>query len=421
MQEIIERACGLDVHQKTVVACIMIGSEKKVKKEIKTFGTLTDDLRDLGQWIKENNIQDVAVESTGVYWIPVFNVLEGEFKLNIVLANAKHIKNVPGRKTDVKDCEWICKLLKNGLIEASFIPPSDIRHIRNLVRYRDSLVNNLTAAKNRVIKNLEMGNIKLSSILSDVFGVSGWKVIRAIVDGQFDSVELAKLIDKQVKAPRDIIKKALTGTLQMHHANIIKLMVRHIDELESLIKSIEKEIKDNTQKYEIQMQQLQTIPGVGEKVAASIVAEIGINMNQFHSPQHLASWAGLAPGNNESAGKKKSSAIREGNAHLKKKLVEGAWSAVKSKKTYWYSAYQRLKIRRGVKRALVAIAHKILICAYWIVKKGENYKELGVNYVDPNTQEKRAKYYAKQLEKIGIIGINDLINKQLQEQLMQAV
>lgn len=305
MQEILERACGLDVHQKTVVACIMTGSGKNVNKEIKTFGTFTDDLRDLGLWIKGHNIQNVAVESTGIYWIPIFNVLEGEFELNIILANAGHIKNVPGRKTDVKDCEWICKLLRNGLIEASFIPSVDIRHLRNIVRHRQSLVSDLTAAKNRIIKNLEIGNVKLSSVLSNVFGVCGWKIIRAIADGQCDPTELAKLIDRKIKASRDSITKALSGTLQQYHIDTIKIMVKHVDELEKIIELVDDTIKICTKNYEEHMRRLQTIPGVGEKVAASILAEIGINMDQFHSPQHLASWAGLAPGNNESAGKKK--------------------------------------------------------------------------------------------------------------------
>jgi len=416
MQEILERACGLDVHQKTVVACIMTGSGKNVNKEIKTFGTFTDDLRELGRWIKGHDIQDVAVESTGVYWIPIFNVLEGEFELNIILANAGHIKNVPGRKTDVKDCEWICKLLRNGLIEASFIPSVDIRHLRNIVRHRQSLVSDLIAAKNRIIKNLEIGNIKLSSVLSNVFGVCGWKIIRAIADGQCDSTELAKLIDRKIKASRDSITKALTGTLQQYHINTIKLMVKHVDELEKIIELVDDAIKNCTQNYEEHMRRLQTIPGVGEKVAASIIAEIGVNMDQFHSPQHLASWAGLAPGNNESAGKKKSSSIRDGNIHLKTKLVEGAWSAVKTKDTYWRSVYHRLKSRRGAKRALIAIAHKMLICAYWLIKNKEDYKELGANYIDQNTQEKKAKYYAKQLKKLGLIGVDEFINPQLQGQ-----
>jgi transposase len=416
MQEILERACGLDVHQKTVVACIMTGSGKNVNKEIKTFGTFTDDLKDLGRWIKSYDIQDVAVESTGIYWIPIFNVLEGEFALNIILANAGHIKNVPGRKTDVKDCEWICKLLRNGLIEASFIPSIDIRHLRNVVRYRASLVSDLVAAKNRIIKNLEIGNIKLSSVLSNVFGVCGWKVIRAIADGQCNATELIKLIDRKIKASREDIIKALTGTLQQYHTDTIKLMVKHVDDLEKIIALIDNEIKNCTQSYEEHMRRLQTIPGVGEKVAASIIAEIGINMSQFHSPQHLASWAGLAPGNNESAGKKKSSSTRDGNVHLKTKLVEGAWSAVKTKGTYWQSAYQRLKIRRGAKRALIAIAHKMLICAYWIIKKEEDYKELGANYVDQSTQKKRTQYYAKQLEKLGITGLGEFLNQQLQGQ-----
>jgi len=305
MQELLERCCGLDVHKETVVACIMIGNGKQVHKETRTFGTMTEDLRRLLQWIKENNVKHVAMESTGIYWVPIFNILEESSELEISLANARHIKNVPGRKTDMKDAEWICKLLKCGLIEKSFIPEAELRDLRMLLRYRKSLISDLSAKKNRVIKILEAANIKLASVLSDVYSVSGWKIIRAIIDGETNPEVLLQYIQRSVRASRTEILKSLTGTLRHEHIQILKLMIQHIDDLEKLISRIELQLEESTQKYSSNIQLLKTIPGVGNLVATTLVAEMGIDMNQFPSDKHLASWAGLAPSNNESAGKKK--------------------------------------------------------------------------------------------------------------------
>lgn len=303
MKELLERCCGIDIHKKTAVACIMLGSGKKIKKEIRTFGTMTSDIKDLKIWLKQNKIKHVAIESTGIYWKPIFNVLEDDFE--IVLANAKHIKNVPGRKTDVKDSEWLCKLLKNGLIAKSFIPPEDIRHLRELTRYRKSLLSGLTAAKNRVVKTLESANVKLASVLSNVHGATGWKIIKELANGEQSVKKLISNLSPRVKASKEQFEKALENTLKTHNRELLKVKIRHIENLQKLISEVEEQIKTLLKKYSSEILLLRTIPGMGETIAAITLAEIGADMNQFPSDMHIASWAGLAPGNNESAGKKK--------------------------------------------------------------------------------------------------------------------
>jgi Transposase and inactivated derivatives len=396
MEELLERCAGLDVHKKTVVACIMIGLGKKMKKEIRTFGTMTEDLRELGSWLQGNKIQDVAIESTGIYWEPVFNILEVELGICVTLANARHIKNVPGKKTDIKDSEWICKLLKNGLLTKSFIPPEKVRHLRNLTRSRKSLVKEVNSVKNRIIKNLEQHNIKLASVFSDVHGASGRRIIKAIAGGQVNPEKLISLVDKQVKTSLVDIKKALTGTIQQHHFQSLRRMIDHMEYLEKLISDNENEItafviKNFTQEQEL----LKQIPGISDTISATMIAEMGTDMNQFHSHKHFASWVGLAPGNNESAGIKKSSAISKGNNHFKTALVQGAWAAIRSKATFFSAAFQRLKPRLGAKKALVAIARKMAVCAYWILNKGTPYRELGANYIDKRALERKALYHKK--------------------------
>jgi len=399
MQEILDRCAGLDIHKNTIVCCIMIGAGSSMYKEIRTFGTMTDDIRELGKWLEHHGIKDVAMESTGVYWKPIFNVLDGDF--NLTLANARNIKNVPGRKTDVKDSEWICKLFKNGLIEKSFIPPESIRFLRDLTRYRRSLLNQLTSAKNRLIKTLESANIKLSSVFSNVRGKTAWNIIKMMAAGQ-DCVDiLSANIPKNVKATRKDIRKALTGTLQQHHLNLLNLMIREIENLEALILDVENEITTHLNQYEREVNLLKTIPGIGDASVATIIAEIGINMNQFPTAKHLTSWAGVAPGNNESAGKQKSTRINPGNKHLKIILIQVALAAIKDKDSYYHASYKRLALRIGHKKALVAIARKILVAAYFVIDQTQPYKELGANFLDDKTRDRKVNYYKKQLEILG--------------------
>lgn len=299
MDILVERGCGLDVHKEEVVGCIM---GEGIEKEVKTYRTMTNDLLRLKEWLKEKGITHVAMESTGVYWKPVFNILEDSFE--VILVNARHIKNVPGRKTDVQDSEWLCKLLRNGLVKGSFIPPKDIRELRDLTRYKKKLVQTISAEKNRVQKVLEDANIKLSSVVSDTFGVSGSEIIEELIDGRLTIDEMSDLARGRLKKRKEEIKESLVGNFQEHHKFMIKASLKHIKSIEKIIDGIDKEIDKKLEKYKEEYELLQTIPGVKEEGAASIIAEMGVDMNRFPTEAHLSSWGGMSPGNNESAGKK---------------------------------------------------------------------------------------------------------------------
>jgi transposase len=402
IQEIFERCAGIDIHKKTAVVCIMVGFAKKMKRETRTFGTMTEDLRDLAKWLVENKIKDCVIESTGPYWIPVFNILDGEFKFNVILANPYQVKNVPNRKSDVKDSEWLCKLLKNGFISKSFIPPKDIRNIREFVRLRQSYVEILTSAKNRIIKTLESRNIKLASIISDVFGPTGFKIIRLIADGEPDAKVLAACFIYKVKATHKDIVKALTGTLHEQDIKLAKLLLRHVDEHIALIKDVEKEIDFLMPKYEAEYSLLKTIPGVGDKVARVIIAEAGVNMAAFPTDQNFASWTGLTPRTNESAGKRKNTSISGGNRHIRKAFVEAAWAAVRTKNSYWHAEFHRLRFRLGVKKAIIAIARKLTECVYSVMSRKNEYQEQGAHSVESRLKESRIRYHQKKLKELGI-------------------
>lgn len=304
MQELLDRCCGIDVHQESLTACIMVGNGKQLYKEIKEFSTFTDGIQALGTWLKEHEVIHVAIESTGVYWKPVFNVLAEE-NFDFMLVNARHVKNVPGHKTDMKDSEWLCKLLKNGLLEKNFIPPEDMRNLRDLTRYRSKLVANMASEKNRVIKVLETANIKLSSVLSDVFGESGSRIIEDLAKGITDPKKLTEHVIGRVKHSKEDFVRALTGRVTKHHSFLIQQSLNHICYIGELIQKIEKEIDAITARYAKEFELLQTVPGISSTIAASVMAETGVDMNQFPSDQHISSWAGLSPGSYESAGKKK--------------------------------------------------------------------------------------------------------------------
>lgn len=304
MEEILDKCCGIDVHQESLTACIMKGSGKGMYKEIKEFSTFTDGIQALGSWLREHEITPVAIESTGVYWKPVFNILTEEH-FDLMLVNARHVKNVPGRKTDIKDSEWLCKLLKNGLLERNFIPPEDIRNLRDLTRYRSKLVATMASEKNRIIKVLETANIKLSSVLTDVFGLSGSQIIEDLAKGVTDPKKLVEHIVGRVKHSKEDFIRALTGRITKHHSFLIQQTLDHICEIGKIIQNIEKEIENILLKYNQEIELLQTVPGVSSIVAAQVLAEIGADMGQFPSDQHISSWAGLSPGSYESAGKKK--------------------------------------------------------------------------------------------------------------------
>lgn len=304
MEEILDACCGIDVHKETLTACVMKGSGKKMIKEIREFSTFTDDLKALGSWLKENGIIHVAIESTGVYWKPIFNILT-EDHFDLMLVNARHVKNVPGRKTDINDSQWLCKLLKNGLLQRNFIPPEDIRNLRDLTRYRRKLIAAIASEKNRIIKTLETSNIKLSSVLSDVFGETGRRIIEDLSQGRTDPKELVKHIRWKVKHSKKDFIRALTGRITDHHRFMIRQSLNHICDLGKIIEKINAEIDTITSKHIQEFELLQTVPGIDKTVAEAVMAEIGVNMDQFPSDQHISSWAGLSPGNYESAGKKK--------------------------------------------------------------------------------------------------------------------
>jgi transposase len=396
MDIIVDKGCGLDVHKGTVVVCIM---GTGIRKEVKTYTTMTNDLLRLKEWLQESGITHVAMESTGVYWKPVFNILEDRFE--VILVNARHVKNVPGRKTDVQDSEWLCKLLRSGLVKGSFIPPRDIRELRDLTRYKRKLIQAITAEKQRVEKVLEDANIKLSSIASDTFGASGKRIIEELIKGKLRAEEMAELSKGRLRQKREDLKEALVGEVREHHKFMIKASLRHIGAMEKILSEIERRIQQKINRhYKEEYELLQTIPGVkGE--ASILIAEMGVDMDRFPNKMHLSSWAGMSPGNNESGGKKKPGSTTYGNKCLKTMLTEFAWVASKTKDTYLRSKYHSLVGRRGKKKALVALGHKILIMCYHILKYRCAYKELGVDYLDQRRKDKIARSYIKRLNHLG--------------------
>ena len=364
MQTLVERGCGLDVHQATVVACLLIILKNgQVQKQVRTFGTTTRELLVLREWLLSQSCTHVAMESTGVYWKPVYAVLEGG-GLEIVVANAQHVKKVPGRKTDVKDAEWIADLLCHGLLRSSFVPPKPIRELRDLTRYRRKLVESQAAERNRLLKLLESGNIKLASVATDVFGVSGRLMLRALTEGKATPQEMAELAKGLLRKKLPELELALEGKFEEHHRFLLLLQLKRVQAAEEDLAVLERRIQEKLKPYEAQLTLLQEVPGVDWTLAAVIIAELGVDMKVFGNVSQLASWAGVCPGNNESAGKRKSSRIPKGNVYLKTALVEAANAAAKAKGTYLRDKFYRLKARRGYKRAAVAVAHKILVAIY---------------------------------------------------------
>jgi transposase len=399
--EIVHKTCaGLDVHKKTVVAAIIVpGEQGGLRKEVRTFGTMTSDLLALSDWLMACEVSHVAMESTGEYWKPVFNILENNFE--VLLVNAQHIKVVPGRKTDIKDSEWIAELLRHGLLRASFVPPLGQRELRDLTRSRSTFVRTRATLVNRVHKVLEGANIKLGSVASDVMGVSGRAMLAALVEGQRSPVEMAELARGRMRDKRDLLAKALEGRVQAHHRFVLSELLAQIDSLEDTIERFNQEIETYCRPFEEAVILLDTIPGVGRETAEVIVSEIGTDMSRFPTANHLASWAGVAPGNNESAGKRRSGKIRPGNKVLGAALNQAAHAAACTKNTYLSAQYRRLAARRGKKKAIVALEHTILVMAYHMIQRNEPYHELGGNYFDNRRPEVTAKRLVKRLEQLG--------------------
>ena len=380
MEVIVRNGCGVDVHKRTVVACLRwIDPGGQLHKETRTFGTVTQELLALSDWLSEHEVSHVAMESTGVYWRPVYNILEGQCELLVV--NAAHIKNVPGRKTDVADAEWIADLLAVGLLRGSCIPERDTRELRELVRYRKSLVRDRTAEVNRVQKVLEGANIKLSNVATDIMGKSGRAILERLIAGEDEAEALAELSKGRLRNKRQELAQALQGRMGTHQQFMLQELLGHIDYVNQTIERLETEIEVRQRPFEEDIRRLTGVPGVQERQARVLAAELP-DVSRFPTAKHLASWAGLAPGNNESAGKRKSGRITQGNPTLREALIEAAWAAVRSKNTYLSSMYRRLAPRRGAKKAIVAVAHSMLISIYYMLTRGTDYIELGSTYFD---------------------------------------
>ena len=395
-----KRACGLDVHQATVVACLQIVlGNGKVKKQIRTFGTTTRELVSLREWLQSEGCTHLAMESTGVYWKPVYTILEGAFEL--IVSNAQQIKNVPGRKTDVKDAEWIADLLLHGLLRASFVPPKPIRELRTLTRYRRKLVESRNAERCRLLKLLEEANIKLASVASDVFGVSGMRMLEALLEGQATPAQMADLAKGRLREKIPQLEPALEGRMEEHHRDVLKLQLRRMHSLDQDLAELEAQIQEKLKPYRPQLELLVEIPGVDWTLAAVIIAELGVDMKVFHTASQLASWAGVCPGNNESAGRRKSGRVTKGNVHLKTALVEAAQASTRAKGTYLRDKFHRLKARRGAKRAVVAIAHKILVAVYHMLSQQVSYNDLGDLYLDKPNKQHLTRNLVRRLERLG--------------------
>jgi transposase len=399
MQVVHENCAGLDVHKKTVVACVITPKDKGGwEKEIRTFSTMTKDLLNLSDWLTSKGCTHVAMESTGEYWRPVFNILEGN--LEVILVNARHIKAVPGRKTDIKDAQWIAELLQHGLLRASFIPPVEQRDLRDLTRHRSNFVRERVNLVNRVQKVLEGANIKLGCVASDVLGVSGRAMLGAIVDGNSSPELMAELAQGTLRQKQDLLVEALEGRVRPHHKFILAQLLGIIDGIDETISQFDREIEDYCRPFAKAVELVDTIPGVARRTAEIIVSEIGTDMSRFPSAEHLAAWAGLAPGNYESGGKTLSASTRKGNRFLRTILVQSAHALARTK-TYLAAQYRRLSARRGKKRAAVAVAHSILVIAYHLISRHEPYRDLGDDYFDQKRPESVKKRLVKRLEKLG--------------------
>lgn len=400
METIIERCCGIDVHKKTIVACLITGKpHEKPETIIKTFSTMTRDLLACRDWLVSEGCTHVAMESTGVYWKPVFNILEDS--MEVILANARNVKNVPGRKTDVKDCQWIAQLLRHGLIAGSFIPPKPIRELRDLTRYRQKLTQQRSSEINRLQKFLEDANIKLSSVVTDINGVSAQEMIQHLIQEDMTSQEMAQLAKGRLRNKIDQLEHSLEGYLSDHHRLILRLSLQMIASYDEAIEKLNNEIGKRMEPHREISQRLSTIPGVKKKTIETLIAEIGTDMSRFPSHGHLATWAGVSPGNNESAGKRKSGRTTHGNKWLKGTLVEAAWAASKTKGSYLKSKYQRLVSRRGRKRGALAVGHNILIIAYHIIKERCVYKELGAEFFDRLNEQHLINRLTKRINALG--------------------
>jgi transposase len=400
LEAVTERCCGLDVHQKTVVACLLIGLlDQQPTESIRTFSATIMGLMELRDWLVQNGCSQVAIESTGIYWRPVFHVLEDS--VNVLLANAYHLRQVPGRKTDLKDAQWIARLLRWGLLRPSLIPPKHIRELRELCRYRKKLTEHSAAEKNRIQKVLEDANIKLASVMSDVFGVSGRAMLASLIEGKLSPSQTAGLARGSLRKKTGLLTEALGGHLTEHHRFLINKQLEHLDYLEEDIARLNQAIAEKSKPYLREINLMCSTPGIDTMSAQHILAELGGDIRLFPSAVHLASWAGICPGNNESAGKRRSGQSAKGNPWLKTLLVQCAHAASRTKGTYLKAFYNRLAARRGKKRAAIAVAHKQLTIIYHELSEGVPYRELGEDFFDHLNEKSLQKRLVRRLEGLG--------------------
>ena len=400
MEAIIERCCGLDVHKDTVVACVLIGpAEGRARKEIRTYGTTTAQLEQLRDWLRQIGCTHVGMESTGVYWVPVYAVLEGQFEL--IVGNASHIKNVPGRKTDVKDAQWIAELIRCGLIRKSFVPPKWQRSLRDLTRYRRKLLEAQASERNRLQRLLETCNVKLGSVATDVFGKSGREILRAIIKGQEGPEQMAQLARGRLRKKLDALVLALRGNVEAHHRFLLEMQLGRVEDIEANIAVVDAKIDEAIAPHRAVFDRLTTIPGVDRITAVTVIAEMGVDMSVFPTAAHAAAWAGVCPGNNETGGKRMAQQKRRGNVHLATALVQAAFGASKTKNTYLSARFWKIAGRAGKKRAALAVAHSILKAIYEMLKASLDYKDLGGDYLDRFLNRRAEQRLVKRIRSMG--------------------
>ncbi|HXR68094.1 MAG TPA: IS110 family transposase [Dermatophilaceae bacterium] len=399
MEVLHPRCAGLDVHKDSVVACVRIAADGTVKHEVRTFGTMTTPLEELAAWLRAEGCTHAAMEATGVYWKPVWHALEDE--LDLVLANAAHIKNVPGRKTDVNDATWIADLLAHGLIRGSFVPEASIQDLRALTRTRKQFVREKVGHVQRIQKTLEDGNIKIASVASDIMGVSGRAILEALIAGETDPDKLADRASGRLKASRATIVESLRGRVTANHRLLLRLHFDQVKAIEEAIATVDKEVDALIEPFRTAADRLSTIPGISDVVAEVIVSEIGVDMSRFPTPGQLISWAGLCPRNDESAGKRRSTRLRKGAPWLKTALVQAAWAASRAKKSYLSAQFFRIKGRRGARKAIMAVAASMLTAVYFMLRDGVDYRDLGHDYFDRVNKAKTAERLVRRLNDLG--------------------
>jgi transposase len=404
MEVLIDRCAGLDVHQKTVVVCIRTpgSGRRKRDSEVRTFGTFEHQLVEMRDWLTERGVTEVAMEATGVYWKPVWHVLDEGQRFELLLVNPAHIKNVPGRKTDVNDATWIAQLLECGLLRGSFVPPVEIRELREVTRYRRQLTEERARETQRLQKVLEDANVKLSSVASDVLGVTGRMILEALCDGERDPEVLAAMARSRLRSKIGDLRQCVPGRFNAHHARMVRELLAHVDYLSAAITRLDTTIEEMMAPFLTARALLETIPGIGQRTAEIILAEIGVDMTRFPTAGHLASWAGVCPGNNESAGKHRSTHTRSGNTWLQSALVEAAWANIRSKDCYLAVRFHRIARRRGQQRALMAVAHTLLVICWHLLTDQVPYTELGPDYLARNDNpDRRRRHLINQLEHLG--------------------